>query len=179
MTQSVGPLGIILDDIERALEARLWYAALAVTLSLPDICSLLELPPEESWSKGWKYAGWFDRNLKKYHPSFTGDDCYKLRGGVLHSGKMRRDEKRWNYIAFTTPDSPMRMHLCVACDNGRVEESALLLDVEHFCRDVMESVRNWFVANSANPTVQANLPNLLALRRDDLGRQMSGGEFLR
>ncbi|MXP13316.1 hypothetical protein GRI44_00895 [Altererythrobacter confluentis] len=179
MSQLAGPLDIILNDIERALDTRLWYAALAVTLSLPDICSLLELPPEEGWSKGWKYAGWFDRNLAQYHPEFTGGDCYKLRGGLLHNGRVRRDEARWDHIAFTTPDSPGRLHRCVFSNNGGIDETALMLDVEFFCRDVMEATRIWFSANLTNTIVQANLPNLLALRRDDIGRQVSGGGFLR
>lgn len=179
MAISAGPLEIIILDIERALNANLYYAALAVTLSLPDICSVLELPPEQNWSTGSKYASWFDRNLPKYLPKFTGSDCYKMRGGVLHNGRVRRDEKRWDHIAFTTPQSSMRLHLCSASNNGGVSESALILDVEHFCRDVIDAVRSWFSVNLNNEIVKRNLPSLIALRRDDIGRQVSGVECLR
>ena len=178
MTQEA-PLEIILRDVQRALDARLWYAALAVSLSLPDICSLLELPADQNWSKGWKYAGWFDRNLPHYLPSFTGKDCYELRGGILHNGRVRRDESRWNYIGFTTPDSPIRMHRCISANNGGEDERVYVLDAAHFCGDMLQAVRNWFTRSKDDPNVQANLPSLIALRRDDIGRQISGLEMLR
>src|SRR5665213_2961362 len=57
------PLEMIFRDIERALEAKLWYLALAVTLSIPDICSLLEL--NDGWSNCNIFAAWFDKHVGK------------------------------------------------------------------------------------------------------------------
>ena len=179
MAQSAGKLELILRDVERALDAQLWYAALSVSLSLPDVCSLLERPANEGWSKGWKYAAWFDHNLKQYLPLFTGDDCYKLRGGVLHKGQLRKDDARWDHIAFTTPESDMRLHLTLSENNSGVEESALILDVEMFCSDMMRAVRRWFDESSENPHLRENLAYVVALSSDDIGAQISGLGALR
>lgn len=179
MTASAGPLEIILGDVEKALHAGLWYAALAVTLSLPDICSLLELPPEEGWSKRHKFAGWYNRNVARYTPNFTGDDCYRLRGGVLHHGKFGHGDQRYDHIVFTTPASMMRMHCFVAANNSGVEESVLSMDVEYFCRDVARAVRGWFAANETNLNVIANLPRVVAIRSGAVGSQIHAPNLLR
>lgn len=171
------PLELILGDIERAIEAKIWYAALAVSLSLPDVCSLLELPAEQSWSKDWKYAGWFDRNLPNYLPLFSGQDCYRLRGGILHNAKIRKDESRWDYIALTTSDSPMRMHLCVSRNNGGTKESALTLDIEIFCQDIVAATRKWYEQKSADENVKSNLPYVISAR-GSFGNQISGLGFI-
>jgi len=39
-------LTAILHEIERALEAKLYYVAIAVALSVPDICACLECDPD-------------------------------------------------------------------------------------------------------------------------------------
>ena len=36
----------ILREIERAIEAKLYYLAIAVSLSVPDICACLEFDPK-------------------------------------------------------------------------------------------------------------------------------------
>jgi hypothetical protein len=37
----------ILDEIDKAIEAKLYYLAIAVALSVPDICSCLEFDPDK------------------------------------------------------------------------------------------------------------------------------------
>lgn len=161
MRPSAGPLEIILSDIEKALQAELWYVALAVTLSLPDICSLLELPEEER-SKRRKYAAWFDRNMGRHYRFLTGDDCYSLRGGVVHHGKFGHVQARYDRIGFTFPGrNRPRIGELLSEDNGGIKESMLVLDVEMFCSTMLAAVREWFTANANNPVVLANLPNVV------------------
>ena len=55
-------LTAILHEIERAIEAKLYYVAIAVALSVPDICACLELDPEAVWATEKKYTTWWDNN---------------------------------------------------------------------------------------------------------------------
>lgn len=163
MSQPAGPLEIILQDIERALQARLWYVALAVALSLPDICSLLEQPPDEAWSKRKKYADWFDKNVGAKFFSLTGDDCYSLRGGVVHHGRFGHKKARFDRIAFTIPGSGPRIGEILA-EQGPMGDVALTMDLSMFCEKIIVSVREWFEANHGNANVRANPPNVVRLR---------------
>jgi hypothetical protein len=51
---------------------------------------------------------------------------------------------------------------------------ALNLDAEHFCRDIIQSARNWFAAHQHDLHVQANLPNLVQLRPTGLAPYIVG-----
>src|SRR6266446_2915631 len=53
----------ILHEIEKALGAKLYYLAIAVALSIPDICACLEFDPEDpQWANRDTYASWCDAN---------------------------------------------------------------------------------------------------------------------
>lgn len=49
----------ITDQINRALNANLYYLALFVSISLPDICGATE--SSDGKSTGAKYIAWFDK----------------------------------------------------------------------------------------------------------------------
>lgn len=161
-----GELEIILNDIEKALAARLWYAALTVTLSLPDICSLLERPEDERWSKREKYAAWFNEHVAKLHyPEFTGDDCYSLRGGVVHHGQFGHAKSRYDRVAFSLPDGRGSVFdRMMSTDCGSFKGTTLSLDLALFCQRLIEAVRTWYRDNADDPNVVANLPNLVRYR---------------
>lgn len=61
-----GPLELMFLEIERALDAGLFYLAVAMSLTLPDICAALESPNGEA--SGPKYKAWFNANLARYFP---------------------------------------------------------------------------------------------------------------
>lgn len=163
MTKSAGPLEGILAEVERATAGRLWYLALAVTLSLPDICSLLLEPPAEAWSKRKKYAAWFDENLVGRFHLFTGDDCYNLRGGVLHHGHFGHKDSRYDRVIFLPPGSPVSIHDAIMTPHGTAER-ILCMDVERFCADMVDAVRDWYAAKQHDPVVQGNIPRLVRMR---------------
>ncbi|EQD56665.1 hypothetical protein B1A_11430, partial [mine drainage metagenome] len=50
----------ILQEIERALDAHLYYLAVAMVLTLPDICAALASADGES--SGQRYRDWYDAN---------------------------------------------------------------------------------------------------------------------
>lgn len=93
---------IMLDKIEsirQALESKCYQPALALSLTLPDICGQIEYPDIKTsgqryrdWFDNWvnhRYAdntGWQEDENRALNPFFFGKMCWKLRCAFLHSG---------------------------------------------------------------------------------------------
>ncbi|WP_246010437.1 MULTISPECIES: hypothetical protein [Bacillaceae] len=94
-----------IKDIRLALYNQNYQAALALSLTLPDICGQIEYPNLKrrdgrrnigqqyaTWFNDWVnhyYAdptGWTDDYSKAKSPIFTGEMCYSLRCSFLHEG---------------------------------------------------------------------------------------------
>lgn len=85
-----------IHDVEAALKAECWHAALALALTIPDICGRVYTASEKNRKNRYRYSKWFDDfvNLKygryrfpdgeKHY--FNGELCYFLRCAFLHSG---------------------------------------------------------------------------------------------
>ncbi|KXI42229.1 hypothetical protein ACS94_07865 [Bacillus cereus] len=99
-------------DIEIALENKSYLSALALSLTLPDICGEIEYPhfkfDDGKRNVGKQYATWFDNWVNQHYadctgwtndyakaknPYFTGKMCYSLRCSFLHAGNL--DIKEW------------------------------------------------------------------------------------
>ncbi len=61
----------LIDDMNRALDANLFFAALSIALMLPDICGKAAYPEEKV---GQRYKKWFDENIAKYEKSPICDE---------------------------------------------------------------------------------------------------------
>ncbi|MGG1400277.1 hypothetical protein ABE288_21005 [Bacillus salipaludis] len=100
-----------IKDINLALYNKSYLSALALSLTLPDICGQIEYPDFKhdngNRNIGKQYAAWFDdwvsHNYADYtgfsedgkvnNPFFTGKMCYDLRCSFLHAGNS--DIKNW------------------------------------------------------------------------------------
>ncbi len=101
-----------IKDINLALKNKSYLSALALSLTLPDICGKIEYPHFKKRNGdrniGKQYASWFDDWVNQYfaddtgwtedfakakNPYFTGDMCYSLRCSFLHNGNS--DIKNW------------------------------------------------------------------------------------
>lgn len=115
-----------INDIHLALDNNIYLAALALALTLPDICGAIEYPECKdkkgtrfgkkqyiAWFDNWVehyYAdteGWTDDGEKAINPIFTGEMCYSLRCSFLHAGNShieswdRKEEDDDFYYAYT------------------------------------------------------------------------------
>ncbi len=81
------------SDVKSALKAGAYQSALALALTLPDICGQVEYPNENS--VGTRYSQWCEEymNFADAHVGFgtepaklNGTLCYALRCAFLHSG---------------------------------------------------------------------------------------------
>jgi len=101
-------------DIRLALKHSSYLSALALALTIPDICGQIEYPhltsnsgkrnikkQYEAWFNEWvnqyyaDFTGWTDNFSKAKNPYFTGEMCYRLRCSFLHAGNS--DIGVWNH----------------------------------------------------------------------------------
>ena len=94
----------IISEVRRCLELKLYLAALALALMIPDMCGAIENLGKRMKSYD-RYVAWFDKWVaskyvrfiggnekdkicfEKESPFFfTGDACYALRCAFLHEG---------------------------------------------------------------------------------------------
>ena len=81
----------LLGSIRAAVAYQIWHAALALTLTLPDICAKIEWPEEKK--SRTRYRTWWDEHFgdsyqygKGPNDHVTGDEVYLLRCAYLHEG---------------------------------------------------------------------------------------------
>lgn len=101
-----------IKDIKDALINKSYLSALALSLTLPDICGQIEYPnllkkngernirkQYVAWFDAWvnQYfadnTGWTEDGSKANNPYFTGEMCYSLSCSFLHAGNS--NVKKW------------------------------------------------------------------------------------
>ena len=95
----------IIEEIRHALKLDLYYCALALSLTLPDICAHVEYPNEES--NRARYIKWLETYAEPYftvdseilvdnttmeYNWFPKDQCYALRCAFLHAGNFELEK---------------------------------------------------------------------------------------
>ena len=116
----------IIKEIESSLKNENFLAALALALTLPDICGKAEYPNEKS--VGVRYIKWFDENIGNYEkppqsadgqttvfddmPYMSGEIVYSLRNCFLHQGtpniqkdKIREPQCQVTHFILTIADA--------------------------------------------------------------------------
>lgn len=95
----------ITDEISRCLSNDCHLAALALALTLPDICGKAEFPSKNTSAR---YIAWYDKHIGKYEremsksdeadladlPYMSGELVYQLRCSFLHSGDTDIDRSK-------------------------------------------------------------------------------------
>lgn len=90
----------IINEIERCLSHEEYLAALALSLTIPDICGKAENPELKA---GERYCTWYDTYMTQYQesmdlygsdmPYLSGEVVYKLRCNFLHTGNPNIDKE--------------------------------------------------------------------------------------
>ncbi|SFH43949.1 hypothetical protein SAMN05216299_1138 [Nitrosospira sp. Nsp14] len=145
-----------------------WYAALAIALTMPDICGRIENPSKSSKAR---FVEWYDRFLlKRYqanigasrtlHTFLGGLDCYALRCAFLHQGEFGIDDQRvrraLQYFHFTAPQQGFLVHM-------NQINNVLQLQIDQFCLDVSGAVEEWLVVVADDKDIQARLAKLASI----------------
>ena len=159
-------LELLCESVEISVRNQNWYSALAVALTLPDICASLE--SNDGNSSGDRYARWFDENVGdryKFHVGadrepvtfLAGGDCYALRCTVLHQGMFdisnQRARRALTGFKFIVPPQGQQIHCNMFNDS-------LQLQVDVFVIDIVESVRAWRDRLRGTSLVEERLNNM-------------------
>lgn len=128
----------ILEDIKLASKNKAYFSALALTLTIPDICGKIEY---KNLNDKEKYIKWFNDWVYKYVEIpkgkdelfnkfdelaiFNGEVCYALRCAYLHSGNYELKECGKGRIKIS------RFELCVSdceCISGNAHGCSISND---------------------------------------------------
>jgi hypothetical protein len=158
-----------IQSIEKSLETNNYYAALAVALSAPDICGWLLDP---NFGSKNRYIAWFEKYLlEKYtreaterreeHIFLSGSDCYALRCAFLHEGRENITDQRAREVLesfqFVVPPNGWTVHKNQFNDT-------LQLQVDVFCRDVIDGITCFIEEIQSNPDAMARMNQSLIIR---------------
>src|SRR4029077_3839387 len=100
-TNRGSPMETILQEIEKAIDAKLYYLAIVLAVTLPDICAALE--SADGRTRPERYKAWYRANLASKFSFLTEDDCYSLRCGVVHQGQFGFVNSQYDRVAFLMP----------------------------------------------------------------------------
>ena len=157
----------LLVQIEEALKFKLYYIALMVSLTIPDICGALEDPEA---NVGQRYKKWFDEYIADKYKGHVGpkdngsdvtflsdDDCYYFRCSILHQAITQHDKSSYDRILISEP-SPITCHNNIV---GYEDNKILQINIENFCNDMISGARNWWDTNKDDKTIQENLKKFM------------------
>lgn len=167
-----------LDEVDRALELGLWLMALLSTLTIPDACGAVDDPgPGKA---GARYETWYNGYAKQMvRPNwrFDGAVVWKLRNGMMHETSLQLRNYGYDRVIFSVPSAgSMPMHYCLSRNNGGGEETAFIVMLDVFCREVLRGASRWLheVQSDAASTRRDRLNGLIQMRPAGLAPHVVG-----
>ena len=156
----LSPLSLVLADIQKAIEARLYYPALLATLTIPEICVALALD-NSVFVKKKHYVDFVDKYTTPRELGLSGESCYRLRGGVVHRANMAGHPKfDATHVIFTLPESRAHTH-AFSIVNEQQQKKAAMFDLEMFYKAMDQAARRWYEDHQNDPKVAENMKNLI------------------
>lgn len=162
----------LVDATRLAMQHKNWYGALALALTMPDICGRISYPHLAKNSEE-RYVLWFDTYLaEKYQGGFiqeqilAGANMYALRCAFLHQGEFditdQKARQALERFHLTTPYTGL-MHnnrsMTIDAD-GNITNFVLQLSIDIFCEDVCAGVEKWMSDNATDARVAAEIEQL-------------------
>ncbi len=155
---------------KKAMDNKNWYAALALALTMPDICGRLEDPMKKSKER---FIHWFNRYLLPHyqgqvgpgldvppHTFLSGEDCYALRCAFLHQGEFQIEDQPVQQVlekfSFTIPHPNWDMDV-------NQKGPILQLQVAIFCQRVCHAVEQWLIDVQEKTAIQTRIYKLASI----------------
>ena len=159
-----------ISAIRKALEEKNWYAALFISLSLPDICGSLQYPKKRS---GERYREWFEKYLgNQYESKFTSNECWLLRCSYFHQGRDDNEKASNDGIVFLTPSDAAIFHLHRITIQKEWTREIIVLQVDIFCEHICQGVETWLEDTKNTDGIDNRLKMLLRIEE----MQLEGNE---
>lgn len=146
----------IISDCEQALNSGLYFAALALALTLPDICGKAEYP---NASNKKRYVDWYDEHVALEHkhpkiredseelPYASGEVIYALRCSVLHQGTPGIDSDKCNIARFRLIWEKEPPQYLWSSSGIAVEERQLDLPIRTICQTILNKASSYYESN--------------------------------
>lgn len=162
----------LIEDVERAIEHECYFAALALALTLPDICGEAEFPKV---GNGARYTKWCRQFVCEEHPSdnpysgdmpYLNDDIlYNLRCAFLHRGTPNPNENIYKgklpkykddrckidhfILEITDPDTPDGELSMVSCSTGmKIDHREITVGVRDICYRLCVAAKKYYEENT-------------------------------
>lgn len=152
-----------IKSIRKSLEDGNFLAALALALTIPDVCGHVEYPKA---GNGNRYRDWFENffdnafngpvTMSNPHnlpvpPRFNASDCYELRCAVLHSGNTDMKLTRVNFDRFMLYRK-IDVQSGVQFEEGKpqTEQKYIYLDVTRFCTLMCDVAQKYYNSRKAD-----------------------------
>jgi hypothetical protein len=176
MTATV--LDMAAQDMHRATDLGLFYAALSLALSVPGICASMEM--ENGWSGKNEYINWCERYICK-HLGVSGDALYQARCGIVHQGRGGFAKAAKTNIFAPEFASGVTRVIFVALRRGsggsvhcNQMNDAIQFDIVALCDDMTASLNQWKKDTKKDAIVQGNMDALLSFHPDGLHPYIGG-----
>lgn len=152
-----------IKEIDRAIGCGYYYGALALTLTLPDICGKVYCPELNGKNeKGERYRKWFDDFVAQVYMrepnwefpngsniAFNGCACYLLRCAYLHSGNydLKAQNKKIQIkefrLSYSKPVFKYHVYDVEQTDTG---DFILNVDVSGLCKVICMAATDFYNA---------------------------------
>ncbi len=140
----------LIKELKIALNNKLYVTSINTCLLIPDICSALQ--SSNGRTNGKKYSNWFNTFVSdKYKDTLKGTDVYKLRCASVHQGKYNEDYQDFEKIIFQPTSSNN-----IVIHRGLLN-NCLVLNIETFVNDLIESYYIWLELMLENPFYAENI----------------------
>jgi len=162
-------LNVLIDQLEKSLDSKFYFLALATALSVPDIAAAID--SDDGKATGSKYKSWYDKwvlprfsiNVNQMlqarghsipieieHP-FSGEECYYYRCSMLHQARSTHDKSAFSRVLFIEPKSTTNV-----VHYGRFNDS-LTIDLPSFCFEVVQGYKDWVNVAQSTENYKRNI----------------------
>ncbi len=176
---------MLLREIETCLAHGQKFAAITLSLLVPEICAnLSRVSSRESGESKKKYIKWFDQYAKSNFNLLDGTMCYQLRCGLVHAGAIEdRAGASKKTMFLNSPkirirDAMVKIYLPGTSLSFKNTPTAYAIDLQNFCEAMVKSAKKWLAENVSDETVQTNIPKLLQLRPNGMPPYIIGAEVI-
>ena len=161
----------LIDQIQRAVAANLYYVALLAALSLPDICGAMESDDGQATKE--KYIAWFERWVAPKYTvrgaaSFSGEVCWYYRCSALHQGRSSHPRMGYSRVLFLEPGSTK-----IVLHNN-IMKDALNIDLRCFVGDLLAGALQWLQQAEGTVNYNRNYPSFMQRYPNGLAPYVAG-----
>src|SRR3989344_9292029 len=141
----------ITNELKILLNHKFYFSSLIIAFLIPDVCSALSSRDGEA--KPDRYKLWFNKYMAQYKPLFSGDDAYNYRCGLIHQGKLKHLNSKYESVVFTISKNFIFNNCIQMIDNKK----QYICDVNIFCNDIIKGYYKWRNENIKSSIYKENM----------------------